>query len=113
SVPGQAPGDRFNPIKMMRHPMKTTMRTLVAAAVLACAAVPAVAADITWRVPTSVPEGSPFYKNFLERFAQNTKTMTAGRIEVQPFGAGVIVPALKVFEAVQNGVVEAGHSTSS
>lgn len=93
--------------------MKTTMRTLVAAAVLACAAVPAVAADITWRVPTSVPEGSPFYKNFLERFAQNTKTMTAGRIEVQPFGAGVIVPALKVFEAVQNGVVEAGHSTSS
>jgi TRAP-type mannitol/chloroaromatic compound transport system substrate-binding protein len=64
-------------------------------------------------VPTSVPEGSPFYKNFLERFANNTKTMTAGRVEVQPFGAGVIVPALKVFEAVQNGVVEAGHSTSS
>ncbi|HWL28136.1 MAG TPA: TRAP transporter substrate-binding protein DctP, partial [Burkholderiaceae bacterium] len=89
------------------------MRTLVAAAVLACAAIPAVAADITWRVPTSVPEGSPFYKNFLERFANNTKTLTAGRVEVQPFGAGVIVPALKVFEAVQNGVVEAGHSTSS
>src|SRR3546814_8505288 len=39
--------------------------------------------------------------------------MTSGRVEIQPFGAGVIVPALKVFDAVENGVVEAGHSTSS
>jgi TRAP-type mannitol/chloroaromatic compound transport system substrate-binding protein len=93
--------------------MTTIIRSLVAIAVLACVSVPAAAAEFTWRVPTSVPEGSPFYKNFLERFAKNTKTLTDGRIEIQPFGAGVIVPALKVFEAVQNGVVEAGHSTSS
>src|SRR3546814_19679592 len=39
--------------------------------------------------------------------------MTSGRVEIQPFGAGVIVPALKVFDAVQDGTVEAGHSTSS
>lgn len=71
------------------------------------------AADVTWRVPTSVPEGSPFYQNFLERFATNVKVITSGRVEIQPFGAGVIVPALKVFDAVQDGVVEAGHSTSS
>lgn len=89
------------------------IRTLVASAVLACVTAPAVAADITWRVPTSVPEGSPFYENFLERFVENTRTLTAGRVDIQPFGAGVIVPALKVFEAVENGVVEAGHSTSS
>ncbi|AEC18906.1 TRAP transporter, DctP family protein, putative [Pusillimonas sp. T7-7] len=93
--------------------MKTTIRTIAAAAALACAMTPAIAAEVTWRVPTSVPEGSPFYKNFLERFAEHTKTLTAGRVEIQPFGAGVIVPALKVFEAVENGVVEAGHSTSS
>jgi TRAP-type mannitol/chloroaromatic compound transport system substrate-binding protein len=80
---------------------------------LACATSSAIAADITWRVPTSVPEGSPFYQNFLERFAGNVKTLTAGRVEIQPFGAGVIVPALKVFEAVEQGTVEAGHSTSS
>src|SRR3546814_17668701 len=66
----------------------------------------ACAADITWRVPTSVPAGSPFYQNFLERFASNIKTMTSGRVEIQPFGAGVIVPALKVFDAVQDGVVD-------
>ena len=59
------------------------------------------AAEISWRVPTSVPEGSPFYQNFLERFAKNVKLMTGDRVEIQPFGAGVIVPALKVFEAVE------------
>src|SRR3546814_19543823 len=93
--------------------MKNTLRGIAAAATLACAATAAFAADITWRVPTSVPAGSPFYQNFLESFASNIKTMTSGRVEIQPFGAGVIVPALKVLDAVQDGVVEAGHSTSS
>jgi len=73
----------------------------------------AAAADFTWRVPTSVPEGSPFYVNFLERFAKHAADLTDGKVEIQPFGAGVIVPALQVYEAVQNGVVEAGHSTPS
>jgi TRAP-type mannitol/chloroaromatic compound transport system substrate-binding protein len=93
--------------------MKKLIRALTAATVFAWATGTAMAADITWRVPTSVPEGSPFYQNFLVRFADNVKTLTSGRVEIQPFGAGVIVPALKVFDAVQDGVVEAGHSTSS
>jgi len=73
----------------------------------------AAAADFTWRVPTSVPEGSPFYVNFLERFAKHAKALTDGKVDIQPFGAGVIVPALQIYDAVQNGVVEAGHSTPS
>ena len=93
--------------------MKKIFRTLAVAAFTMCAMGVATAADVTWRVPTSVPEGSPFYQNFLERFASNIKTITSGRVEIQPFGAGVIVPALKVFDAVRDGVVEAGHSTSS
>src|SRR5690606_4962265 len=93
--------------------MKKAFRALAAATVLACAAGTSFAAEVTWRVPTSVPEGSPFYQNFLERFASNLKTLTSGRVEIQPFGAGVIVPALKVFDAVKDGVVEAGHSASS
>ncbi len=93
--------------------MKLLTRALAAAIISACATGSAVAAEVTWRVPTSVPEGSPFYQNFLVRFADNVKTLTSGRMEIQPFGAGVIVPALKVFDSVQDGVVEAGHSTSS
>lgn len=93
--------------------MKKALASACSAVVLACASATAFAADFTWRVPTSVPEGSPFYKNFLERFAHHTDTLTSGKVSIQPFGAGVIVPALQVFEAVQTGVVEAGHSTSS
>ena len=92
--------------------MRKSIATVCGAFMLACAS-GAMAADIIWRVPTSVPEGSPFYQNFLERFAEHTATLTSGQVEIQPFGAGVIVPALQVFDAVQTGVVPAGHSTSS
>lgn len=68
---------------------------------------------ITWRVPTAVPEGSFFYENFLKRFAKNAQLMTGGRVEIKPFGAGVIVPPFKIYEAVLDGTVEAGHSTPS
>ncbi|NVK33813.1 MAG: TRAP transporter substrate-binding protein DctP [Rhodobacteraceae bacterium] len=76
-------------------------------------AMPAVAQEVTWQIPTSVPEGSPFYVNFLERFADNVDTLTQGRVEIEPFGAGVLVPALKVYDGVKDGVIKAGHSTPS
>ncbi|QPC44117.1 TRAP transporter substrate-binding protein DctP [Kaustia mangrovi] len=86
---------------------------ILGAACAMLAGLPAHAQEVTWRVPTSVPEGSFFYNNFLARFADNVDRLTDGRVEIQPFGAGVVVPALKVYEAVQDGVVEAGHSTPS
>lgn len=82
-------------------------------AVLAIMGMAAHGAEYTWRVPSSVPEGTPVYDQFLVRFADNARRLTGGRVEIQPFGAGVITPALKVFESVEQGVVEAGHSTSS
>lgn len=83
------------------------------AATLLTAAMPAAAQDVTWQVPTSVPEGSPFYVNFLERFADNVDTLTEGRVKIEPFGAGVLVPALQVYDGVRDGVIKAGHSTPS
>jgi TRAP-type C4-dicarboxylate transport system substrate-binding protein len=58
----------------------------------------------TYTVPTSVPEGSFFFENFLVRFAKNADLLTDGEVKIRPVGAGVIVPALQVFESVQNGV---------
>ncbi|MBO0346339.1 TRAP transporter substrate-binding protein DctP [Roseibium sp. CAU 1637] len=83
------------------------------AASLLTAAMPAVAQEVTWQVPTSVPEGSPFYINFLERFADNVDVLTQGRVEIEPFGAGVLVPALQVYDGVKDGIIQAGHSTPS
>jgi TRAP-type mannitol/chloroaromatic compound transport system substrate-binding protein len=86
-------------------------RSIAALAVSFAACLSAQAQEVTWRVPTSVPEGSFFYDNFLARFAKNVEKLTDGRVQIQPFGAGVVVPALEVYQSVQNGVVEAGHST--
>ena len=91
-----------------------TLRTALGGLALGMAlAVSAQAAEVTWRMPASVPEGSFFYQNFMQRFADNVGSITGGEVEIQPFGAGVLVPAFKVYEAVQDGVVEAGHSTPS
>lgn len=89
------------------------LKMLALALPLALNALPLAAQDATWRVPTSVPEGSPFYVNFLERFEKNVELTTNGRVDIEPFGAGVLVPALKVYEGVKDGIVEAGHSSPS
>ena len=36
--------------------------------------------------------------------------LTDGKFELQPFGAGEIVPGLQVLDAVSNGTVECGHT---
>lgn len=91
------------------------LKTLVASAILGGALLSSLAsaAEITWKVPSSVPEGSFFYNNFLKRFASHVDELTDSQIKIRPFGAGVVVPAFKVYEAVQDGIVEAGHSTPS
>lgn len=93
--------------------MKSITQQLALAGAISLMALSASAQSVTWRVPTSVPEGSPFYVNFLERFADNVDLLTDGAVEVQPFGAGILVPALQVYDGVRDGIVEAGHSTPS
>ena len=86
------------------------------AVITACAIfmAPMIAAkEVTWKVPTSVPEGSFFYNNFLKRFNDHLAVYSEGELKLRTFGAGVVVPAFQVYEAVQDGIVEAGHSTSS
>lgn len=90
-----------------------TMNWLTACVAITVITSNAIAAEISWRVPTSVPAGSPFYENFLERFSDNVSTITQDRVGIKPFGAGVVVPALQVYNAVKDGTVEAGHSTPS
>ncbi|MCQ0092150.1 TRAP transporter substrate-binding protein DctP [Roseovarius sp. M141] len=93
--------------------MNSPIKSLALASALSLVALSAAAQDVTWRVPTSVPEGSPFYVNFLGRFADNTELLTDGAVEIQPFGAGILVPALQVYDGVRDGITEAGHSTPS
>ncbi|MEM9632799.1 MAG: TRAP transporter substrate-binding protein DctP [Pseudomonadota bacterium] len=85
----------------------------IAAVVAVAIATPVSAADVEWKMTAAIGEGSFFYQNFMERFANNVDTLTQGRVSIKPFGAGVLAPAFKAYEVVQDGVVEAGHSTPS
>lgn len=86
----------------------------IAAATLAVAiTAPAHAAEVEWKMTAAIGEGSFFYQNFMERFVANVDKLTSGRVEITPFGAGVLAPAFKAYEVVQDGIVEAGHSTPS
>jgi TRAP-type mannitol/chloroaromatic compound transport system substrate-binding protein len=88
------------------------MKAVVAGVALALSAAPALA-QTKWRMPAAVPEGSFFYETFMKKFADNVKLMTDGKVVIEPYGAGVLTPAFKVYEAVSDGTVEAGHSTPS
>ncbi|WP_299938500.1 TRAP transporter substrate-binding protein DctP [uncultured Pelagimonas sp.] len=87
--------------------------TLAAVAFATALYSPAQAAEIEWKMTAAVGEGSFLYQNFMQRFTDNVGMITQGRVEIQPFGAGVLAPAFKAYEVVQDGIVEAGHSTPS
>ncbi|MCK0139360.1 TRAP transporter substrate-binding protein DctP [Aliiroseovarius sp. F47248L] len=86
---------------------------LTAGALAIATASPSYAAEVNWKMTAAIGEGSFLYQNFMERFAKNVGMITQDRVHIQPFGAGVLAPAFKAYEAVQDGIVEAGHSTPS
>lgn len=68
---------------------------------------------IKWRMTTSFPRNLDLLYGTSQRLADSVYTMTNGEFEIQVFAPGEIVPSTQVFDAVQNGTVEMGHSTSN
>ncbi|MBV1873925.1 MAG: TRAP transporter substrate-binding protein, partial [Gammaproteobacteria bacterium] len=63
-----------------------------------------------WKLLTSWPKNFPGLGTAPERFAKIVKDMSNGRLNIHVYGAGEIVPALEVFDAVSSGAAEIGHS---
>ena len=63
-----------------------------------------------WRMVTSWPKNFPGIGMGPENFAELVGRMSGGRLQIQVYGAGEIVPALGVFDAVSSGAVEMGHT---
>jgi len=62
------------------------------------------------RMVTTWPTGFPGLGTAAERTAQFIQEMSGGRIEVEVYGAGEIVGAFEVFDAVSNGVADMYHA---
>ncbi|UYG07729.1 TRAP transporter substrate-binding protein [Halomonas sp. M4R1S46] len=67
---------------------------------------------ITWNMVTSWPKNFPALGTGANEFAERIERMSGGRMRVRVHGAGEMVPALEVFDAVSGGTAEMGHSAS-
>ncbi len=64
-----------------------------------------------WKMVTTWPANFPIFQEGAERFADDVRTMSNGRLDVHVYAGGELVPALQVFDAVSAGTVEMGHGS--
>jgi len=99
--------------------MSTTRRSfLTAGAAAGALGFPMIAkaqAPITWKMTSAYPKGSPFYMDgpgSATDLAKRIDAMSGGRLKIQVYGAGELIPALEGFDAVRAGTVEMNHANS-
>jgi TRAP-type mannitol/chloroaromatic compound transport system substrate-binding protein len=65
-----------------------------------------------WKMVTAWPPGFPILQEGAERFAKRVDEVSQGRLKIEVFAGGVLVPALGGFDAISGGTVETGSSAS-
>ena len=65
-----------------------------------------------WKMVTTWPKNFPGLGMGAENFARMVDEMSDGRLQIRVYGAGEVVPAFGVFDAVSQGVAEAGHGAA-
>ncbi|RJQ78979.1 MAG: TRAP transporter substrate-binding protein [Desulfobacteraceae bacterium] len=92
---------------------KASIGTAAAAAATALSVRPARAQkSYNWKMVTTWPPNLPVLQTGADRFAKRLAEVTEGRIKIQVFAAGELVPALSVFDAVSAGTVEVGSGAA-
>lgn len=61
-----------------------------------------------WRMVTTWPPDFPILGEAANRYADLVNKMSNGRIEIQVYGGGELVPALEVFDSVRQNTAEMG-----
>lgn len=86
----------------------------VAAATTAAMTSTAQAADkvYNWKMVTTWPKNFPGLGTGAANLAKKITEMTEGQIKITLYGAGELVPALEVFDAVSSGTAQMGHGAS-
>jgi TRAP-type mannitol/chloroaromatic compound transport system substrate-binding protein len=65
-----------------------------------------------WKMVTTWPKNFPGLGTGANNLAALIGEMSGGRIEVKVYGAGELVPAFEVFDAVSSGTAEMGHGSA-
>ncbi|MCV6598008.1 MAG: TRAP transporter substrate-binding protein [Mangrovicoccus sp.] len=67
------------------------------------------ASTLKWKMTTAFPPGQPFYSTgpgSLSDFTDRVRAMSNGRLDIQVYNGGELVPAFEGFDAVRQGIVE-------
>ncbi|MCF8093102.1 MAG: TRAP transporter substrate-binding protein DctP [Desulfotignum sp.] len=63
---------------------------------------------IRWKMVMPWSKGLLFY-DIAAHFADSVRLASAGRLDIKPFSAGELVPAMQSFDAVSTGAAQVGH----
>ena len=69
-------------------------------------------AEYNWKMVTTWPKNFPGLGTGAQYLADSINKLSGGRIKVTVYGAGELVPAFEIFDAVSNGVAELGHGSA-
>ena len=67
--------------------------------------------SVEWRMATSWPKSLETIFGGAQEVCDRVAAMTGGKFKITPYAAGEIVGGLEVFDAVQGGSVECGHTS--
>ncbi|MBT3352140.1 MAG: ABC transporter substrate-binding protein [Nitrospinaceae bacterium] len=84
------------------------------AGIIHASAPPAVHAQkrVRWKMVTTWGPGAPGVGEAAALISRRVKELTSGKFQIKIYGAGQLVPALGIFDAVTKGTAELGHSAS-
>lgn len=68
---------------------------------------------IKWRVQSHWPVASPSYKGSLLVLVERIKKRTNGRLILEPFSAGSLVPSKQIHKAAKRGMFEMGGTSTA
>lgn len=68
-------------------------------------------AEHQWKMVTTWPKNFPGLGTAANNLATLIGELSGGRIQVKVFGAGELVPAFEIFDAVSRGTAEMGHGS--
>lgn len=66
----------------------------------------------SWKLVTTWPPNFPVLGEGCKLFADWVREMSGGRLDIQVYGGGELVPALEAFDAVRTGAAEMGSAAS-
>lgn len=66
----------------------------------------------SWKLVTTWPAKFPIFQDGVARFSELVEKLSNGRLKIDVYAGGELVPPLEVFDAVSRGAAQMGHGAS-